>query len=235
VNIGSGLTQIGVDAFRELSRLLSFTVDSNNKSYMAEEGILFNKTKTELIKCPVTKTGVYTVPSTVTSIADYAFVYCYHLNSVVIGANVTQIGRGVFSNCNRLTSLIVDSENEHYMSDDGVLLNKAKTTLVRYPEGKSGEYVIPHTVTRIEYLAIAGCQNLTAVAIPSSVTFIEGYAVYNCENLTNVTVGWTTPPAISYNFSGVPLNAATLHVPAGTKATYEAANVWKEFGNIVEY
>jgi hypothetical protein len=36
-------------------------------------------------------------------------------------------------------------------------------------------------------------------------------------------------------FSFVPLSAATLHVPAGTKELYKVAPVWKEFGTIVEY
>ncbi|MDR1980855.1 MAG: hypothetical protein LBQ39_04435, partial [Tannerellaceae bacterium] len=51
--------------------------------------------------------------------------------------------------------------------------------------------------------------------------------------LTDVTVGWTTIPAMDYLFI-YDVSAATLHVPAGTKALYQAADVWKDFGRIVE-
>jgi RHS repeat-associated protein len=50
-----------------------------------------------------------------------------------------------------------------------------------------------------------------------------------------VTVEWATPLSISSTvFYDVPLSTVTLHVPVGTKALYEAADVWKNFGTIVE-
>jgi hypothetical protein len=53
--------------------------------------------------------------------------------------------------------------------------------------------------------------------------------------LTDVTVELVKPLSIGGNtFYGVPLSSCTLHVPAGTKALYRAAAVWKEFGNISE-
>jgi hypothetical protein len=49
----------------------------------------------------------------------------------------------------------------------------------------------------------------------------------------------TTPPSITsgtcYNtFYGVPLSSVTLTVPKGSKAAYESAEGWKNFGTIVE-
>jgi len=64
------------------------------------------------------------------------------------------------------------------------------------------------------------------------VTSIESHAFWYCRSLTSVTVDWDTPLEIDgYVFSG---SDATLYVPKGTKALYEAANLWKDFGNIVE-
>jgi hypothetical protein len=74
------------------------------------------------------------------------------------------------------------------------------------------------------------------VTIPNSVTSIGEWAFSDCSRLTDVTVGWTTPLSIGGGtFRLVPLASCTLHVPAGTKALYQAADVWKEFGTIVEY
>lgn len=47
-------------------------------------------------------------------------------------------------------------------------------------------------------------------------------------------VNWTTPLSVPDIFSNVYVSAATLHVPVGTKAFYQTAKVWKDFGTIVE-
>jgi hypothetical protein len=54
--------------------------------------------------------------------------------------------------------------------------------------------------------------------------------------LTKVAVNWKTPLSnVATNaFNEVNLGACTLLVPSGTKALYEAADVWKDFGTIVE-
>jgi hypothetical protein len=135
--------------------------------------------------------------------------------------------------CTALLSCIV----QHDMKGTYISRISGISSNINDPEGKSGEYVILNTVTHIEYAAIGACQYLTAITIPSSVTFMDENVFYACRNLAGVTVGWTTPPSISISdniFKDVPLNTATLYVPAGTKAAYQAAPVWKNFGSIVE-
>ena len=61
-------------------------------------------------------------------------------------------------------------------------------------------------------------------------------AFYNCTALRNVKIEWATPLSVNDDqFRSVNISAATLHVPTGTKVLYEAAPVWKDFGEIVEY
>jgi hypothetical protein len=62
------------------------TVDALNNVFASVGGVLFNKDGTLLIRCPPGKTGSYTVPSSVTSIGEEAFVYCAGLSSVTIPA-----------------------------------------------------------------------------------------------------------------------------------------------------
>jgi len=45
----------------------------------------------------------------------------------------------------------------------------------------------------------------------------------------------TSPVIVPSSFYSANISAAALHVPAGTKALYQAADVWKDFGAIVEY
>jgi hypothetical protein len=93
---------------------------------------------------------------------------------------------------------------------------------------------IPNSVTSIGYRAFRGCSNLTSVEIPSSVTGIGYGAFDDCTGLTSVTVEWETPITITSDVFSNRTNA-TLYVPRGSKAAYEAANYWKEFKEIVEY
>ena len=74
---------------------------------------------------------------------------------------------------------------------------------------------------------------MTSVYIPNSVTNINWYAFNGCYNLTSVTIETETPLSIHENTFTSSANA-TLYVPAGTKDAYEAADVWKDFGTIVE-
>ena len=47
-------------------------------------------------------------------------------------------------------------------------------------------------------------------------------------------VEWETPISVPYDFCLWNQKNATLYVPAGSKAAYEAADYWKEFKEIVE-
>jgi hypothetical protein len=79
-----------------------------------------------------------------------------------------------FSNCYSLTGITVDERNPAYASVDGVLFNKAKTTLIQYPGGKQGEsYTIPAGVTTIESYAFLNNHFITSITIPASVTEVE--------------------------------------------------------------
>lgn len=95
---------------------------------------------------------------------------------------------------------------------------------------------IPEGVTSIGESAFRYCSGLTSLTIPSSVTSIGYGAFYGCRGLTSLIVGWETPLEINSDiFIYSNYNNATLYVPKGTKAAYEAADVWKDFGKIVEY
>ena len=125
----------------------------------------------------------------VTSIGNFAFYGCENLINITIPDSVTSRGLCAFSNCTSLTSINVDSNNEKYMSDKGVLYTKDKKSLIQYPCKKEGtEYIILQGVTSIGDSAFKDCKSLTSITIPNGVTSVGGYAFYCCTNLTNITV-----------------------------------------------
>lgn len=130
-----------------------------------------------------------TIPDSVVSIGNYAFSGCSSLTSITIPKNVTSIGNEVFYNCFDLASINVDSDNLAYCSEGGVLYNKEKTEIIRYPKEKEGtSFAIPNGVTSISGGAFADCGSLTSVTIPDSVTSIGDSAFSECSSLTGITI-----------------------------------------------
>lgn len=191
INIPASVTEIGTNAFGWCASLEGFTVAADNKNYSADEyGVLFNKSKTELIKFPNNsgETG-YAIPATVEKISDDAFENCISLQTVSVPASVTEIGSRVFFNCG-LESIIVDSANSSYSSDEfGVLFDKNKTKLIQYPcNAGAQEYQVPASVKEIENAAFHNVINLRGVALPDGMEAVGDYAFLFCENLEYVHI-----------------------------------------------
>ncbi len=126
---------------------------------------------------------------TVTSIGYEAFKDCDSLTSVTIPDSVESISEDVFGYCNGLTEIKVDGNNKNYSSQDGVLFDKNKTELIKYPSGNTrASYDIPKSVTSICNSAFIRSNSLTNITIPEGVTTIGESAFFNCYSLTSVTI-----------------------------------------------
>ncbi len=85
------------------------------------------------------------------------------LKGVNIPASITKIDTRAFRANGSLTKITVDEGNTVYASDGEVLLNKAKTELLVFPQGISGKYKVPDSVTKIGENAFFGCQTITEI------------------------------------------------------------------------
>ena len=128
-----------------------------------------------------------TIPKTVTKVGESAFSGT-SLGAIAIPAGLTNIHKGAFPNSATFTNISVDPENPSYTSIDGVLFDKNRKTLLRYPAGKAGDYAVPDGVDTIAKLAFAGATNLTSISIPASVANVETREFFRCKGLTNVVL-----------------------------------------------
>ncbi len=115
-----------------------------------------------------------TIPDTVTSINNGAFMFCKNLTEVKIPDSVTSIGNGTFWECPSLKK---------------VKLPNSVTSIGMYTFYNCSnltEITIPDSVTSIGNDAFKCCKNLTSVNMGSSVKNIGMMAFCNCENLKKI-------------------------------------------------
>ncbi len=104
-----------------------------------------------------------------------------------IPANVNYIGTKALDSW-EVEAVNVDSDNSEYSSENGVLFDKLKESIIMYPKCKvNAEYSIPNTVVYIETSAFERCVKLKSINIPGSVDYIGDYAFYNTA-ITNVVI-----------------------------------------------
>ena len=201
---------------------ITFSVDGANAFLTADNGVLFDKDKTRLIKYPKNKADAsYTVSDSVKTIGKYAF-YEIENNLTALslpeGKSLTTIENYGISDCKEFTSVNIPSTLNSLGKG---FLFKAKITSAVIPEG----------VTWLGHGTLAWRPNLTHVELPAS---FEGSnsILYNCGALTEVMCKAVNSPQVSGFDDGAPITSCTLKVPSGSIAAYEAAAVWKNFGTI---
>lgn len=204
ITISAGVEDIGNCAFEDCFSLEGIWVDEANQTYSSDSfGVLFNKDKTQLMRCPGAFSGTYSIPSTVKMVDYTAFQYCSKLAQVVIPAGVRYMDIRTFDDCASLVGIWVNDENENYSSDEsGILFNKDKSSLLRFPTAQSGVCNVPDSVTVIDEGAFACCTKLTEVVLPEGLQRINSNAFINCTSLTNVTIPDSVTYIGDYAFAG---------------------------------
>ena len=175
------------------------TEEELKEAFTDEWGVKYSKDGRKLLKAPQELKGCYfvkegtrmicdevfwyscslsniVIPSSVTSIGNWAFNGCTSLSNIVIPNSVTSIGDWAFSDCTSLSSIVipdsVPSIGDWAFSDCTSLSN----------------IVIPNSVTSIGEGAFSSCTSLSNIVIPDSVTRIGNFAFSNCTSLSNIVI-----------------------------------------------
>ena len=194
--------------------LQSVTVASDNESLSSQDGVIFNKDKTELLWYPKGKPDTsYIVPASVTRLGESSFSQVAALTSLTLPNGLKTIGYGALSYCENLVVLNLPSSLK---SIDALAVHEIKVSSM----------VVPENITELGAYFLSYCPELTSVELPSTLTKIEGEGAFSHDpKLKTVTCKAANPPAITAGqkvFKDTPIGFATLKVPAGSKARYEA-------------
>lgn len=154
--------------------LKNITVANENKYFSSENGVLFNKSKTELLCYPYGKNETtYTVPNTVTKLAKASFSNC-KLNKLNLPNNLKYIDESAFQEIS-LKSLSIP-ESVEYIGKYTFFMSGIETVN------------IPKRIATIEEGTFSCCINLKSVTIDNNIKHIGDYAFSRCYNLSDINI-----------------------------------------------
>lgn len=176
ISIPASVEIIGDCAFLNFSSesLKNITVANENKYFSSENGVLFNKNKTELLCYPCGKNETtYTVPNTVTKLAKVSFSGC-KLNKLNLPNNLKYIDESAFTETSLKTLSI--PESVEYIGKYAFLMSGIETVN------------IPKRIATIEEGTFSCCINLKSVSIDNHIKHIGDYAFSRCYNLSDINI-----------------------------------------------
>lgn len=186
------------------------------------------------------------LPQSVAEIKNYTFAYCSKLASVSFPDELKVIGVAAFDYCSSIKTVAMPNSVERvgmsafrYCRDlESVLISENidsinHSTFVACDNLRN--VVIPNNVTYIGQAAFGLCLSMETLVIGKCVKTIDGNAFNQCLALSQIDCYATTPPKTRNKpFYKVNTTACKLSVPIGSKAAYQAADVWKDFNLISE-
>lgn len=193
------------------NNLKEIQVSESNSFYSSKNGVLYNKSGTELLKYPEgKKSKTFSVPAGVKTIGEKAF-YNSYLEKLSLPYSISSFPNYNFERNDKIIEINVSAKNKWYTSVDGVVFDKEMEKLLIYPKGRTQsrysvpdgvgviceeafchstlkEIKLPDSISEIERTAFFGCRNLEKINIPRNVKKIGEYAFSYCGSLEKLNI-----------------------------------------------
>lgn len=152
LNIPSETVTIPYGIFKFLSGLSFIDVDVNSACFTSIDGVLYDKSVSELIACPRLKDEI-TILDGIQTISPFAFYSCQNLRVINMPNSITMLGEAGFWGCNSLTDINF-SDNITFIDDNAFWECTSLTSML-----------LPKSIAGIGDNAFTGCTNLTKIYI----------------------------------------------------------------------
>ncbi|MDR0994939.1 MAG: leucine-rich repeat domain-containing protein [Tannerella sp.] len=183
----------------------------DNLRYKSIDGVLYDKAGRWLEKFPEGRGGSYTLPDTA-GIGLLSFAYCY-----------------------KLQNIFVRPTHPFYRSVGGVLYNRRRTRLLKFPPGRT-RAVVPESVDSIFGYAFYFCDKLASLTLPAGLKEIGPNAFDGCKHIRVVIDKSPVPQDIDpLLFEAEVRVKAKLYVPRTALAAYKKAPGWGDFNHIIGF
>ena len=179
VTLPKSLVKMGENVFRGCDNLLAIHVDAENTAFSSKNGLLLDKCGSTLLMVP------------------------YGVTSVTLPASVTQLESDIFDSCTALVTIQVEEGNSAYASKDGLLFNKAGTTLIAVPYEVTS-VTLSAAVKEVAEDAFVGRGKITAIQVEK-------------ENSTYSSMGGLLFNKNRSELIAVPEGVTTVMLPKGVK------------------
>lgn len=190
------------NSFSGCSGIETITVDWMSTYYRAEDGILYNLDKSEIL-----------------------FVYSLDGTTLTIPKTARNIQSSALDLCTELERFECEEGSVYYTAADGVLYANTDQgkSLVMAPKKLAGKFVVPDDVTIVRQNAFNSCTLLTEVQLPASLTKIDGATFRFCSSLAKINI----PESVTYigqrSFEGCSSLPEVFTIPKSVKYIGEYA------------
>ena len=206
VVIPSSLTEFDNGVFDNCGSLKTITVDEDNEAFSTDEnGVLFNKNKTELIYYPLGKEAeYYTVPDGVVTIATGAFSKEEDLKNVAFPQSLRSIGDYAFWNCSNFETITLPYGLEtigtrafSYCWGETIVIPETVKSIAQFAfestSAMRGSQVNnAHTISDCLIEVSTGTEG--DYVISSGTRLLADLSFYNCNKITSITI----PDSVEY-------------------------------------
>lgn len=152
LNIPSETVTIPYGIFKFSHGLSFIDVDVNSACFTSIDGVLYDKSVSELIACPRLKDEI-TILDGIQTISPFAFYSCQNLRVINMPNSITMLGEAGFWGCNSLTDINF-SDNITFIDDNAFWECTSLTSML-----------LPKSIAGIGDNAFTGCTNLTKIYI----------------------------------------------------------------------